>query len=87
MGTDPSTINIARLFGGSVLGYGVISWLVRDAPDGPLMRSLVLGFFAGVVTSLLGAVIGQLGGQINSLAGRPWRSTPYLPWATVTLHL
>ncbi len=64
---EPGTVYIARLLGGALVGYGAVTWLVRDALDGPGMRGLVLAFFVGFAASVFGGLIGQLSGGANAL--------------------
>ena len=67
LGADPSTLNVTRLLGGALLGYGALSWFVRDSPQGPALRGVVLGNVVGFSASVVGGLISQLAGTANAL--------------------
>lgn len=73
---DPSLIYLARLFGGTVLGYGAVAWGARNAEAGTARRAIVLGNFIAFAVSLVAALVGQLSGVVNGLG-----------WSTVVLYI
>ncbi len=69
-------IQLARLLGAAFIGFGIISWLVRDSGWTAELRAIVLAF---AVTDLLGfgiSLTGQLQGISNALG-----------WSTVVIYL
>ena len=70
---------IARLFGGSLLGFGIISWLVRDSAGSAAttqLRAILLAFFISDVLGFVLSLIYQLQGVANALG-----------WSTVVISL
>jgi hypothetical protein len=65
---------LGRLLGAAYLGYAAVSWLMRDAPDSPARRAIVLAFVISYAAGLVAAVLGQLGGAVNALG-----------WSTVAI--
>lgn len=69
---------IARLYGATLFGFGLLNWLGRDFQGGPVRRAVLT---ANTLTALLGFVfslIAQLGGVPGANA---------LGWSTVGLYL
>jgi len=67
MTTEPSTILSARYFGLTLLGLGLIVWLVRESADGKVLRGLLSGL---AIQSAIGVVVsiwGTLGGAMNAM--------------------
>jgi len=64
MTTDPSTVLSARYFGLTLLGLGLVAWLVRETSDGKALRGLLSGLavqsIIGVVVSIWGTVSGTM---------------------------
>jgi len=71
---DAAPVNLARLLGAAYLGYAALSWLVRDAPDSPARRGIVLALFIAFAVGLVASVLGQLAGAVNALG-----------WSTVVI--
>ena len=71
-------ILIARLFGATLLGYGLLNWFGRDFRDEQARQTLMLANLATDAIGFLFALLGQLGGVsgINSLG-----------WSTVLIYL
>ena len=67
---------IARLFGGSLLGFGIISWLVRESAGSAELRAILLAFFISDVLGFVLSLIYQLQGVANALG-----------WSTVVIYL
>ena len=66
---------LGRLLGGAFLGYGILSWLVRDG-SGPEMRAIVLALFVSEITGFVITVYYQLQGIANALG-----------WSTAVIYL
>src|SRR5512138_2115476 len=69
---------IARLYGATLFGFGLLNWFARDFTGSPVQRSLLT---ANALTATLGflfSLIAQLGGVQGANA---------LGWSTVVLYL
>jgi hypothetical protein len=66
---------VARLFGASLVGYGIISWLVRNSTELVSLRALATGLAVGDVLGGAVAAWGVLSGNINALG-----------WSTVVIY-
>ena len=66
---------LGRLLGGAFLGYGILSWLVRDG-SGPEMRAVILALFVSKIISFVITVYYQLQGISNALG-----------WSTAVIYL
>jgi hypothetical protein len=60
-------VYVARLFGAVVLGYCLISWLVRNAGESDTRRAIVIAFFASWAIGLIVTLITQFSGLLNAL--------------------
>lgn len=69
------TLN-TRLFGAAVIGFGLLSWFVRHAPESEARRAIVLAYFLACAVGFIASLVGQLSGVTNSLG-----------WSTVGLYL
>jgi hypothetical protein len=58
---------IVQFFGAVALGNAVLSWLVRDAGDSEIRQAVLLAFFIHWSVGFIVALIGMLGGAMNSL--------------------
>jgi apolipoprotein N-acyltransferase len=58
---------VTRLFGAAIIGYGLVAWLARNAPDSEGRRAIVLAFFIAHAVSFIVAVPAQLSGVANVL--------------------
>ena len=69
---------IAKLFGATLLGYGLLNWLGRDFHDEQARQALMTTNLASDTLGFIFALIGQLGGVsgVNSLG-----------WSTVVIYL
>jgi hypothetical protein len=67
---------VAQLFGAALLGYAILTWSVRGAADSDALRAIVLALFLADAIAFVIALIGQLGGVVNSLG-----------WSTVAIYL
>jgi uncharacterized membrane protein len=75
MGTSPSEILLARLFGGTLLVVGLIQWLSRDF-TGATVRPVIVSSLVGEIVGLIVALLGTLGGTMNSFG-----------WSAVVIYL
>jgi hypothetical protein len=74
-GTAPNQLLLGRLFGSTLLGFGVINWLTRDS-DYAVVRPILLGNLVGDAVGLLVCLMGTLGGVMNSMG-----------WLSVVIYL
>lgn len=75
LGTSASEILIARFFGLTLLGLGVITWLGKDLTDASV-RPIVTGSLIADVVGVIVALMGTLGGVMNSVG-----------WSSVVIYL
>lgn len=67
---------VARLFGSSLLVFGLISWLVRNSSGSEALRAILLSFFLGDAIGFVLSLIYQLQGVANGFG-----------WSTVVIYL
>jgi hypothetical protein len=67
---------MSRSLGAAFLGFGLISWLVRDSPGSSELRAILLGFFVSDVIGFVISLMYQLQGVTNALG-----------WTTVAIYL
>ena len=59
----------AELIGAALLGFAVLSWIVKDAPASEARAGIVLSYFVGHTLGFIGSLLGQLSLDAGSLAG------------------
>ena len=67
---------IAQLFGAALVGYAILTWLVRKVGDSEARRAIVLALFISDGIAFVLALMAQLKGLVNSLG-----------WSTVAIYL
>ncbi len=67
---------VAQLFGSALIGYAILTWLVRKAADSDTRRSIVLALFISDGVAFVLALMAQLKGLVNPLG-----------WSTVAIYL
>jgi hypothetical protein len=67
---------IAQLFGAALVGFAVLTWVARNAPDSEARRAILLAMFIGDAVGFVIALIAQFGGAVNALG-----------WSTVAIYL
>jgi hypothetical protein len=75
LGTSPVQELIARFFGTGLLAVGLINWLAKDM-DYATPRPIILGNLVGDAVGLIVALMGTVGGVMNSLG-----------WSSVVIYL
>jgi len=70
------TSYLGRLFGASLLGYAVITWMAKDQSESEAGRAISLGVTIADGVGFVLALLGQLGGHFNALG-----------WTTVAVYL
>lgn len=71
-----SGLFIARLLGAAFLGFGIVSWLVRNSGGSDEVRAIVLAFFISNLIGFILSLLYQLQGLANALG-----------WSTVAIYL
>lgn len=71
-------IYLARLLGAAFLGFGVLTWLIRNMDPNPTTRALSLAIF---VMDMIGAIL-SIAGQVSTPS-----VTNALGWTTVAIYL
>ncbi|MFN8451402.1 MAG: hypothetical protein U0521_23165 [Anaerolineae bacterium] len=67
---------VSQLFGAALVGFALITWLLRDVDDVGIKQSVMLALF---VSDAIGFVLSLIA-QLNSLANA-------LGWSTVVIYL
>jgi len=67
---------IARLLGSAFLGFGIITWLLRNAIGSPEVKAILLAYAISDLLGFLLSLIYQLQGVANSFG-----------WTTVAIYL
>lgn len=67
---------VARLFGATVFGYSVLTWLVRNAGESEARNAIVTSLFIGWGIGFVVALIFQIQGTVNVYG-----------WVNVALYL
>lgn len=60
-------VYVARLYGGLVLGFAILSWLVRNATESETLKSIVLSFFITWALGFVVVIYFQITGGANVL--------------------
>lgn len=75
--SSTQTSNIAfRLYGTSLLGVGLLAWLIRQSEENEIQRPVLTAFFVTDFGGFLVVLFAQLAGLMNALG-----------WSVVTLLL
>jgi hypothetical protein len=67
---------VAQLFGAALVGYAILTWLVRKVGDSEARRAIVLALFISDGVAFVLALMAQLKGLVDSLG-----------WSTVAIYL
>ena len=67
---------VAQLFGAALVGYAILTWLVRKVGDSEARRAIVLALFISDGVAFVLALMAQLKGLVNTLG-----------WSTVAIYL
>ena len=73
---DEGGILMARLYGASLLGNLMLTWLSRNDPGSEALRAAVLGLFVYDAVGLIVALVAVLSGVMNALG-----------WSVVAIYL
>ena len=75
-----AAVMVARFFGGSIFGYGVLAWSARNAEGSPTRKAIKFGIF---VTCLIGLVLSIISVMNGFFAANGW--IPIAFFALITL--
>ena len=67
---------VAQLFGAALIGYAILTWLVRKAAASEARKAIVLALVISDGVAFVLALMAQLKGLVNSLG-----------WSTVAIYL
>jgi DMSO reductase anchor subunit len=73
---DEQLIYMARLFGTVLIGFGILTWMARNATDSDARKAIVLALFIADSIGFVVALLGQLSNVVNALG-----------WSTVAIYL
>jgi hypothetical protein len=73
---DEQLVYMGRLFGGALIGFALLTWIARNAPDSDARRAIVYALFTADAIGFVVALIGQLHNVVNVLG-----------WSTVVIYL
>ena len=65
LGTSTSEILLSRFFGAELVALGLVAWLSKDL-TGASVRPIVIGSLVGDAIATIVALMGTLGGVMNS---------------------
>jgi len=68
---DAYTILMARYFGVALLGIGLVTWLVRNAPESNTRDGIATGLALSYIVGFAVSLQGTLTGQMNALGWLP----------------
>ena len=71
----PAGLYIGQLFGLSLIGFAVLSWLARGLTDPAGRQAIVTALFISELIGFVVSIINQLAGVVNALG-----------WSTVVLY-
>ena len=67
---------LAQLFGSALVGFAVLTWAARTAQASDARKAIVLALFISDSLGFVLALLGQIGGVMNSFG-----------WSTVAIYL
>ena len=67
---------MGQLFGASLIGFALLTFMARNATDSDARRAIVLALFVADGIGFVVALIGQLGNVVNAFG-----------WSTVAIYL
>jgi hypothetical protein len=66
-----ATSFVSRLFGASLLGIGVMSWLARDAAESDALSAMIQGTFVFYVIAVIVSLYAVIAGVMNAVGWIP----------------
>lgn len=72
---DAAGLYVGQLFGGALIGYAILTWLVQNEADSSARRAILLMLFVVDVIGFILSLIAQLNNVVNALG-----------WSTVVIY-
>jgi len=73
---NPQLIYMCQLFGVSLIGLGLLTWIAKNAADSEARKAIVLALFVSDIIGFVVALINQINNVVNALG-----------WSTVAIYL
>lgn len=73
---DEHLIYMGRLFGSALVGFGILTWMARNATDSDARKAILYALFTADCIGFVVALIGQINNVVNALG-----------WSTVAIYL
>ena len=73
---DEQLIYMGRLFGSALIGFGILTWIARNAADSDARKAILYALFAADCIGFVVALFGQISHVVNALG-----------WSTVVIYL
>ncbi|NIS80388.1 MAG: hypothetical protein GTO14_09325 [Anaerolineales bacterium] len=67
MSVGPTGVYLGQLFGVSLIGIGLVTWLVRDVTDSQATNAIALGLLISDVVGFVVSLLAMLAGLMNAL--------------------
>ncbi|MBN2029217.1 hypothetical protein JW824_03135 [bacterium] len=74
--SSPQLLYIGQLFGAALIGYGVLTWLVRNTAVADARKAILPALFIADSIGFIVAIIGQIRWVVNALG-----------WSIVAIYL
>ena len=71
MSTNATGVLLGRLFGVSLIGIGLVTFLVRDVTDTKVSHSIALGLLVSDVVGFVVSLLAMFAGLMNALGWLP----------------
>ena len=71
IGSDPSTLLMARYFGVALVGIGLVTWLARNSDKSQAQDAITLGFMISYLVGFVVSLQATLTGQMNAVGWLP----------------
>ena len=73
--TNEQLIYMGQLFGGTLIGFALLTWMARNATDSDARRAIVYALFTADCLGFVVALMGQISNVVNALG-----------WTTVVIY-
>ena len=73
---SPQLLYMGQLFGGALIGFGVLTWLARSMAVADARKAIIPALFIGHGVGFVVALIGQIRWVVNAIG-----------WSTVAIYL
>ena len=73
--TNAAMEYLGQLFGAALIGFAILTWLVRDSQNNEMLKAITLALSVSYAIGFVAALVGQLNGVLNELG-----------WSTVVIY-